>query len=151
MEHCDLETVTAHGQRFPVSVKGILFWGNRVPLLLNERDEWELPGGRLEAGETPELCACRELKEELSLDVQATTLVDSWVYEVLPGKDVLILAYLCDTNGTPESLVISNEHKQLGIFEVSRISTLNIPSGYVRSIMKAWIYKSGSRPREYGG
>jgi hypothetical protein len=27
--------------------------GRRVPLLLNERDEW-MPGGRLETGEQPE-------------------------------------------------------------------------------------------------
>ena len=52
---------------FPVSVKGILFWDSRVPLLLNERDEWELPGGRLEiSGTSPEACVCRELKEELA-------------------------------------------------------------------------------------
>ena len=34
--------------RFPVSVKGVLLEGDRVVLLLNERNEWELPGGRLD-------------------------------------------------------------------------------------------------------
>ena len=32
---------------FPVSVKGVVVRANRVLLLRNERDEWELPGGRL--------------------------------------------------------------------------------------------------------
>lgn len=36
-----------------VSVKGVLFIGDEVVLLKNERDEWELPGGRLETGEEP--------------------------------------------------------------------------------------------------
>ena len=34
-----------------MSVKGVLLEDDRVVLLLNERDEWELPGGRLERGE----------------------------------------------------------------------------------------------------
>ena len=33
---------------FPVSIKGILVEAGWVVLLENERDEWELPGGRLE-------------------------------------------------------------------------------------------------------
>jgi ADP-ribose pyrophosphatase YjhB (NUDIX family) len=36
---------------FPVSVKGVVVQGGKVLLLRNERDEWELPGGKLEVGE----------------------------------------------------------------------------------------------------
>jgi 8-oxo-dGTP pyrophosphatase MutT (NUDIX family) len=41
---------------FPVSVKGVAVQGGRVLLLRNERDEWELPGGKLEVGEDPAAC-----------------------------------------------------------------------------------------------
>jgi 8-oxo-dGTP pyrophosphatase MutT (NUDIX family) len=41
---------------FPVSVKGAAVQGGKVLLLRNERDEWELPGGKLEVGEEPADC-----------------------------------------------------------------------------------------------
>jgi len=133
---------------FPVSIKGILFVQDRVPLLLNERNEWELPGGRLEIqDETPENCVCRELKEELSCEARVERLLDCWLYNVIPGRHVFIVTYLCTTQQTLESLAMSNEHKQLGMFEVSRIPALNISAGYVRSIQLAWNYKMGSFPR----
>jgi len=77
---------------FPVSVKAVVRHQGKVILLKNERDEWELPGGRLEKDETPEQAVTRELEEELGAIIQVGRLIDSWVYHVT-GKDVLILAY----------------------------------------------------------
>jgi 8-oxo-dGTP pyrophosphatase MutT (NUDIX family) len=39
---------------FPVSIKGVFVEAGGIVLLENDRDEWELPGGRLEPGEAPE-------------------------------------------------------------------------------------------------
>ena|SRR5258708_32962352 len=71
--------------RFPVSVKGIVYQDGKVVLLKNERDEWELPGGKLELGEAPEFCVVREIEEELGLVAKTGPLLDSWVYHIYEG------------------------------------------------------------------
>src|SRR5215210_2615865 len=81
--------------RFPVSVKGVIVRDRKVILLRNERDEWELPGGKLELSESPEYCLAREIAEELQLVIEPQGIVDSWVYTIVPGVHVLVLTYGC--------------------------------------------------------
>ena len=51
---------------FPVSIKGVLVEAGRVVLLENERNEWELPGGRLEPGEAPETFVTKAIPTSLA-------------------------------------------------------------------------------------
>src|SRR6185437_2439796 len=97
------------GQLYPVSVKGVIIDSGRVALLKNERDEWELPGGKLELGEDPRSCVEREISEELGWAVRADPLLDCWQYEVKPGVTVLIVTYGCHRMGG-ERLALSAEH-----------------------------------------
>jgi 8-oxo-dGTP pyrophosphatase MutT (NUDIX family) len=126
---------------WPVSVKGVCLVGGEIVLLKNERDEWELPGGRLEAGEEPEICLARELEEELALAAEIGPLLDCWRYPVLPGKEVLIVTFGILPVGDRE-LRLSQEHKELGRFGPAAIGGLNMPEGYRRSI-RDWVGKCG--------
>ena len=120
--------------RFPVSVKGVILRHGRVVLLENERDEWELPGGKLEPTESPETCVVREISEELGLSVTPERLLDSWVYTIAPGVDVLILTYGCREAAALVEAVASHEHERLGWFTLDDVAGLRMPDGYKESI-----------------
>ncbi|MBF2016456.1 MAG: NUDIX hydrolase [Rivularia sp. T60_A2020_040] len=121
---------------FPISIKGVLIIDEKVLLLKNERDEWDLPGGRIELGETPENCLIREFQEEVSVNVRVEQIIDSYLFEVIPDKHVFIVAYGCELQGdfSPQ---ISNEHQEFGLHPINHLEYINIPFGYAHSI-KNW-------------
>lgn len=121
---------------FPVSIKGVLQSPEgQIVLMLNERNEWELPGGRIELGETAPVCLAREIAEELDVEVEVGAPLDSYLFEVIPGKHVFISTYRCHLLGgfVPK---ISHEHKEIGLFDPADLP-LNLPKGYRDSIGKA--------------
>ncbi|WP_030570285.1 NUDIX hydrolase [Streptomyces aureocirculatus] len=132
---------------WPVSVKGVATDSQgRVLLLKNERQEWELPGGRLEigneaTGQIPdsscEAALVREIYEESGWEVKADRLLDTWLYEPLPGRRVLIVTYGCAVLTPERAPVVSPEHKQAGLFTAAEAAGLTMPDGYKQSIA-AW-------------
>ena len=66
--------------------------------------KWEFPGGKIEAGESPEAALARELREELAIDVRVGRVCDA-VYYRYPDRDVLVLFYLCEiVSGEPRTV-----------------------------------------------
>ncbi len=123
-------------QRFPVSIKGVVVRDGRVLLLRNERDEWELPGGKLELGEDPVVCVAREIAEEVGWEVTTGPILDAWQYHIRDGVDVLVVTFGCHTAATTDP-VVSHEHKQVGLFAKDEVAALAMPEGYKRSV-RAW-------------
>src|SRR5476651_998924 len=94
----------------PVSIKGVLIHDGRVLLLLNERNEWDLPGGRPDPGEDHRAALKREVREETGLEIEVRTLLGEHLFEVLPNRFVRIIAYDCAVGGGSLYVAISPEH-----------------------------------------
>ncbi len=122
-------------KKYPVSIKGIIIFNKQIVLLKNEREEWELPGGKLEEDETVEACLVREIKEELSIEVAVKHIVDAWLYNIGGKVQVFIVSYYCDVSETQaRHIKLSPEHKDVGWFNFHQIKNLNMPKGYKNSI-----------------
>ena len=122
---------------WPVSVKAILFdTDDRVLLAKNDRAEWELPGGRLEPGESIEDCVCREVAEETGLDCVVTAALRPFVFEVIPGRHVVILPFACAV-ARWRPLVLSSEHAELAFFALTDLCAIPLPVPYHPAIIEA--------------
>ena len=64
---------------------------------------WEFPGGKVEAGETPEAALIRELGEELAIDTAESCLAPlSFASHTYDDFHLLMLVYVCRKwKGTP--------------------------------------------------
>ena len=70
---------------------------------------WELPGGKVEPGETPEACLRRELKEEFDIDATIGEHLDSNIHTYDFGTIELMAYRATWTSGD----LVLNDHEEI--------------------------------------
>jgi ADP-ribose pyrophosphatase YjhB (NUDIX family) len=122
---------------FPVAIKGVVVRDGRVLLLRRGDDEeWELPGGWLDAGEMPSVCVVREIADEVGWTVTADAILDAWLHHTRDGIDALIVTYGCHAPLDADPVGGRDSH-QVGLFTEAEVALLHMPEGYKLSIA-AW-------------
>jgi 8-oxo-dGTP diphosphatase len=86
---------------------------------------WEFPGGKLEAGETPEACLIRELREELAVDTHESCLAPlAFASHAYPDFHLLMPLYACRKwQGTP----VAREGQELVWVRPARLRDYPMP------------------------
>ena len=111
----------------------IIFYNSEDEILLFLRDDknsipypntWDLLGGHLEAGESPEECIIREMKEELNLD-----LINFSKFAQIEFHDRTEHTFLkkLDVDTTELSL---SEGQKLGWFSIKAIDEIDLAFGF---------------------
>ena len=63
------------------------------------KDWWEFPGGKIEAGETPQQALCREIHEELNASIKVGELLRTIDYDY-PAFHLTMHCFRCEAEGS---------------------------------------------------
>ena len=94
--------------KFPTSVKSLIFDDKRVLLIKNERDEWDLPGGKIEKNDNVIETLVREVKEELNLTIDNYNILQAKKHLFRRQEIIVIVYYSKITNNEPIRLSFEN-------------------------------------------
>jgi 8-oxo-dGTP pyrophosphatase MutT (NUDIX family) len=122
-----------------VGVKGLIFREGRV-LLLHRRDDldllpglWDLPGGGVEEGESPEEALVREVREETGYSVRVGRPVHLWIThsKLRSGEMVtgIIASFECTTRSSRDPQVDHDEHTEFRWVERDAVRRILLPPG----------------------
>ena len=110
--------------KFPVSIKAIIIDDHKILCLKNERNEWDLPGGKIKINEDIEECLIREVKEEVNLEVNNLKILKPFNIKV-NDVPVVIIVYSANIS-CDSSIFISYEHSDYNFFSKHEITNINI-------------------------
>ena len=87
------------------------------------KDFWEFPGGKIDAGETPEEALCREIKEELDTEIAVGELFTTIDYDY-PTFHITMHCYLCTIENGSLTLLEHEAAKWLSLDQLDSITWL---------------------------
>jgi len=108
-----------------IAVKSFIVDDGKL-LIIKRRDDdvhtpgvWEIPGGRLESGESPFLGLIREVKEETGLDIEVKNPLDVDHFTRDDGQVITMIIFLC--KALTYTVKLSEEHTDYEWVPVNKV------------------------------
>ena len=102
------------------------------------KDFWEFPGGKIDAGETPEEALCREIKEELDTEIAVGELFTTINYDY-PTFHITMHCYLCTIENGSLTLLEHEAAKWLSLEQLDSVTWLPADLLVIAELQKSCI------------
>ena len=102
------------------------------------KDFWEFPGGKSDAGETPEEALCREIKEELDTEIAVGELFTTIDYDY-PTFHITMHCYLCTIENGSLTLLEHEAAKWLSLEQLDSVTWLPADLLVIAELQKSCI------------
>lgn len=102
------------------------------------KDFWEFPGGKIDAGETPEEALCREIKEELDTEIAVGELFTTIDYDY-PTFHITMHCYLCTIENGSLTLLEHEAAKWLSLEQLDSVTWLPADLLVIAELQKSCI------------
>ncbi|WNS46364.1 NUDIX domain-containing protein [Paenibacillus sp. MMS20-IR301] len=133
-------------QSIIVAVKGVILHQGRILLVRRTAADsagagsWECAGGKIEFGESLETALQREIQEETGLEVTAERILYAVTLLTAPGRQVVIITYLCRPLQQQLEVLLSEEHTDYRWCTISELYTL-LPAQITADFTRHGIFK----------
>lgn len=113
-------------------VKGIVRKNDDILVLVKQDGTLDLPGGRIENGETIKFALQREINEETGLKVEIHDPIENWSFYKTPNQLIKGITFECDY--LDGKVKLCSEHKRYFWAAIKSIGRLNFARNYIRSL-----------------
>ena len=113
-------------------VKGIVRKNDHILVLVKPNGTLDLPGGRVENGETIKFALRREINEETGLKVEIREPVEEWSFYKTPNH--LVKGITLDCNYVEGKVKLCNEHKRYFWAAIESIHRLIFNRNFLKNL-----------------
>ena len=116
---------------FGIALKALIIYNSKVLIVKRESEdnfkpnEYDLPGGRLEFGESPEEALKREVLEETGLEIEIVTPSRVWTLYKNDNEQIIGITFLTLTYS--KNVKLSFEHQDYKWIDFEDSTNINVP------------------------